>query len=454
MRLEPPHNGKLIYANEHGRIKGDSANYPVGTYVEIQCEKGSMVRGESFLSCIDSGIWDLPVPECIPIPTTTTIATTTTLATTQRYELITTSTTPRSIPLTVLKTFPDKEFWSNLKRLYYHGCDNENVKPEFCAQLQNPLYYTDLSLFEIPDTNDFKHMDRKLLTHLKRADEILNMNSSLKLNVESLFPFILYEIENVNEIKSKMSQTMENGFRFVLDLYIDSIVLDKHLNATMLNAVPPDDNITQQLKFFIIRLAARVFENPLMPVKSTTTPMTTTTTTTSDIDLTNRNSRSTIVQSTLAPFVLSTTDAIPIETTSTPEVRIEEPPTVSLTTLLELDSQESSQQSSTEHKKIGFDLIEIPVQEVLDSESNEEMCRLEALPDLPPNSYINEIKIDDETIFTKPDRLYLIGPVTVRTRAYFMCKEGFKQTPTKASYLECGPKLNWIGNEIECKGMI
>lgn len=108
--LEPPHNGKLIYANEHGRIESKT-NYPMGTFAEVQCMNETVVKGEGFLSCIDSGIWDFPVPECVPIQiksttteaipvlkTTTTTTTTSTAAptTTKATTSTSTSTTTRA----------------------------------------------------------------------------------------------------------------------------------------------------------------------------------------------------------------------------------------------------------------------------------------------------------------------------------------------------------------------
>lgn len=52
VRLKAPQNGRLIYANEHGRISNENSNYPMGTFVEVQCENDTMLKGDGFLSCI------------------------------------------------------------------------------------------------------------------------------------------------------------------------------------------------------------------------------------------------------------------------------------------------------------------------------------------------------------------------------------------------------------------
>lgn len=95
--LEPPLNGILVYASEHGRIDS-KAIHPMGTFVEVHCINGTVVKGEGFLSCIDIGIWDFPVPQCVHTTTTEaspvliTTTTTTTAATTTSSTTIATTT--------------------------------------------------------------------------------------------------------------------------------------------------------------------------------------------------------------------------------------------------------------------------------------------------------------------------------------------------------------------------
>lgn len=537
----------MIYANEHGRVKDELANYPMGSFIEIQCLDGFTIKGESFLSCIETGTWDLPIPECIIIPPTTTtttkkpttirsVTTTTTTAKTTTFTTLTTkkvtnvfrssagpstkiepkivhakpahelpqrtiaieenpnppkvattkiqttikhvqndattkvfkeTTTERSPPLN--EHVPDKVFWSKLKRLYYNGCNNNNdAQSELCVQLKNPFYYTDLALFDLPETNEFKHMDRRLLSLVKQADIILNTDSSIKLNVENLFPFILYQKVNIDDLHSRMSATTENAFRFILGLYIDTILLDKHLHSTNLKDMPlnDDSNITQQLKFFIIRLASKMHlddaTHKLFPAANAERAVYTSERLP---DLANRNSRSALTPTTQASNTLSTVNVTPeimeaAPTTSSPKISFQQSDE-SITARssktkqsVELSMEESSENSWSASKLRTdlFDIAEIPVPDVLESEPIEEMCRLETLPDLAPNSFITEIRIDNETLFHMPDRLYLIGPVAQRTRAFIACKDGFKQTSNEIIYFECGAKSIWLGKLIECEG--
>lgn len=521
----------MIYANEHGRVKDELTSYPMGTFIEIQCLDGFTIKGESILSCIESGTWDLTIPECVKIQTTTI---TTTKATTLKSSTTTTTTagpttlatkkvTNRSsagtstksqskmfhpipahdppkivsstakIPTTIQhvqndattkmlkekttehspplnENVPDKVFWSKLKRLYYNGCNNADAKSELCVQLRNPFYYTDLSLFELPETNEFKHMDRRLLSLVRQADWILNTDSSIKLNVENIFPFILYQKVNIDDLNSRMSGTTENAFRFILGLYIDTILLDKHLNSTNLNEMPQNDdnNITQQLKFFIIRLASKIHFDDATQKLSEASAEFAVYKSEKLADSTNRNSRSASSPTTQISNTFSTvnitSETMEVQTTTiSPKMTVTQSDESISTKSSEAkqsieqsieESSENSSPASSELKKDVFDIAEIPVQEALESEPIEEMCRLETLPDLAPNSFITEIKIENETLFNMPDRLYLIGPVVMQTRAYIACKDGFRQTTIEIIYFECGAKSIWFGKLIECEGKL
>lgn len=488
-KLNPPRNGRLIYANEHGRIADNQQNYPMGTFVEVQCENETMVKGDGFLSCIDSGTWDLPVPECVPIPTTTTTSTTTTTTTTTTSPKTTTksatpltttskpiATTQPPIAKTTTKTtttmyqsgdvktvatqqfdtipaiistkseiqtyspnveqstiappkpkpfkvntLPNKHFWGDLKQLYYHGCNNKEIKPLLCAILKNSSYYTDLTQFELPDSGDFKHMDQNLLTHLTHADEILNSKPNYQLNVENLFPFILY---GGNEsAKKRMPSTVENAYRFVLCLYIDTILFDRNLNVSFLQEPPPnDDNITQKLKYYIIRVASKTFDEY------------------SQVDFHHNNEDSNqVLESTNIIKNAITQSPIEVNHEISNDKTIDSPVTGApdTTKILESEEQNSAVRPAA----------------VLESESLDESCQLESLPDTPVNSFISEIKTENEILFKTPDRLYLIGPVSIRTRAYVECKEGFKIKSNQIQYFECNEQLKWSGKPIECEGI-
>lgn len=486
--MSPPRNGRLIYANEHGRITGNKSYYPMGTFVEVQCENETMVKGDGFLSCIDSGTWDLPVPECVPIPKTTTMIMTTTVTTTTSTTTIkpstskpttpksksisiktsiaspispTTTTTHRTVEVKTVATqqfdtiptailtksevqtqppnieqstittvpfkvnaLPDKHFWGDLKQLYYHGCNTKEMKSSLCALLKDTSNYTDLTLFELPDNNDFKHMDQKLLTHLAHADQILNLKPNYQLTVERLFPFILYG--DNESAKKRMPSTMENAYRFVLCLYIDTIIFDRNLNVTFLQEPPPnDDNITQKLKYYIVRVASKAFDEY------------------SQTDFHNNEvvnmpshqmfiaSINTVTQSTL----MTNSDIFTDKTLTSPITNA--PDTSKMPFQLESDEQN----------------LAVKPAAILESESVDETCQLEALPDTSLNSFISEIKTENEVLFKTPDRLYLIGPVSIRTRAYVECKEGFKTKSNQIQYFECNEQLKWTGTPVECEGM-
>lgn len=439
-RLTAPKNGRLIYANEHGRVADNQTNYPMGTFIEIQCENQTVVKGDGFLSCIDSGTWDLPMAECVPTPMTTMAtsseSTTTTeqpntsatlhfdtipsiVSTTQsRHEESTTKPTPFKV-----KSLPDKRFWADLKQLYYYGCSNAEVKPVLCSILEHPANYTELTLFELPDTNEFKHMDQNLLSHLITADDILNAHPRLELTIETLFPFILYANDNPNE--KQLPTTMENAYRFVLCLYIDTILFDKNLNITFVqDPIANEDNITQKLKYFIVRIASKVYDQY----------------TQADLRITQ------VDVETTTPLIENITEILQVETerkitaferlVSLPNATI--PQDVPKTTPI-------FEQTTQATVKKGIDLV-------LESETVEETCQLEALPDTPSSSFINEITFENETLFKMPDRLYLIGPVSVHTRAHTLCKEGFKPKSNAIHYFECDENLKWSGSSVACDG--
>lgn len=503
-QLKAPHNGKLIYANEHGRIAENLPHYPMGTFVEVQCENDTMVKGEGFLSCIDSGTWDYAVPECIAIPTTTSTTirstststssntstststtttvkptitttikrkTTTTIKTTKKATRSTTTTkkttttakptttTSQSVEMktttmatlrcdtapiitptittTTTKTtaipnvqpfkvnsLPDKHFWLELKQLYYYGCNNIKTQPNLCQMIKNAANYTDLTQFELPETNDFKHMDQNLLTHLAHAEKILNFHPETELNVQNLLPFILYGKND--SATERMPSTMANAYRFVICLYIDTILLDRNLNMTFVQDPPNDDNITQKLKYLLIRITSKVFEDYSQIVRTQNDIDFTASTTTIKSNAENRNENSGIISN--MPVIETT----PISSEYDEQINTSIPM--------------MNKTKSTPKRPNNFDMI-------VEIEAMDETCHLESLPESPPNSFISEIKIDNETLFKMPDRLYLIGPVSIHTRAYLVCKDGFRAVSNSTHYLECSDGMKWIGESIKCEGI-
>lgn len=484
MRLNPPANAKIIYANERGRIKEMLESYPMGTFVEIQCENGTVLKGESFLTCIDNGGWDLPMTECVLPPSTTpktteqttesttipfgTISTPSNVTTSSNSTPSMTSRVNEEIPTKefLIDILLDKDFWTHLKHLYFYGCNNQETLSKFCNDLMHPEYYTDLTSFELPESNEYRHMDVNLLTHLKAADEILFVyDSDVKLDIEHLLPFILRGnvLENISQ--PRMTKTTENAYRLVLCLYIDTILLDK--SPTIKETVPSDEeNITKKLKFYLVRVTSKAYTQYLTTAKSQSEMETTTASvsvSSNSSDLTNRNSRSTLIEQTTPSNEDIQFEEVTSQTSLAPATDSDD--SSDAEAIISIDSEKdpiemsntTTEKNSPKHTNKSIDSLEIGAalkDSEVERELTEDVCKLEALPNFPPNSLVSAVKVENETIFKNPDRLYLIGPVTVTTRVYFVCKEGFKSATDAPFYFECSEKLNWIGNAIKCEGKI
>lgn len=463
----------------------------MGTFVEIQCENGAVLRGESFLTCIDSGNWDLQMPTCISPPSTTPLTgePTTDIITVPfaTVSSVSNSTAPvNSTPALASKMavevpsqeflveiLLDKSFWTSLKQLYYYGCNNQKIVSTLCHQLVHPEFYTDLTSFELPETNEFRHMDVNLLSHLKAADEILFVYATdVQLDIENLLPFILYGSDMINASMAQMSETEKNAYRLVLCLYIDTILLDK--NSTIEQIAPSDDeNITKKLKYYLVRVSSKAYSDNLLkgiegkeskkPTEPTIHLESHTVTPPNNSDVTNRNYRSAVVENTTPIMHKHKNDTI-LEPVA-PDVTTE-------TIVFQNNDSNSSIESGEDAieiyetttvtvigKNVSTDIethpaAVLPKDLEVEHESYEEVCQLEALPSFPPNSIVSEVKMDNEAIFKNPDRLYLIGPVAISTRVHFACKEGFKSLVNQSFYFECSDKLEWIGDSIKCEGNV
>lgn len=351
------------------------------------------------------------------------------------------TTTPRPPPpsplppkLFEVASLPDKQFWIILKQLYYYGCNNAKVRPILCHTLNASTQYTDLTQYELPDTNDFKHMDQNLLIHLRQAEQTLNLRPDIDLSIEKLFPFILYGIDESARNK-KMPSTMENGYRFVLCLYIDTILLDRNLNLTFVQNLPSEnENVTQKLKYYLIRIASKVSVNYPLPVQQKSTD---------DFAATLEKPITNGTQQNNA----NVNEFVEMDKTMASKIHLDPIMSKDLqSTSAEIDEQIISHMKNTTSKN------PINLESTAESETVDESCHLELLPETSPNSYITAIKVGDETIFNMPDRLYLIGPVSIRTRAYLACSVGFKSVTNSIHYYECNESLKWIGQPIQCEG--
>lgn len=365
----------------------------------------------------------------------------------------TTKSPPPSTSLPSPKPFevnrlPDKQFWNHLKQLYYYGCNNAKVRPFLCQILNDATQYSDLTQFELPETSDFKHMDQNLLVHLTQAEHTLNQRPDIDLNIEKMLPFILYGNDKLLSNEKKMPSNMANGYRFVLCLYIDTILLDKNLNLSFVQHAPiGDENVTQKLKYFLVRIASKVFANqPLKLVENydeyavtlNNQPLTVITNDQSLANISNVGTQNR----------LNENDSLDISSTVATEY-IENPITSMELQTISIESDELHVPKNNSSNK-----LRNSVDSILESEPVDESCQLESLPETLSNSFIREIKIDNETIFNMPDRLYLIGPVSIRTRAYLACSEGYRSRKNSIHYFECNESLKWIGEPIQCEGLI
>lgn len=450
----------------------------MGTFVEIQCENGTTIYGESFLSCTEGGTWDFPTPKCIS-PDTTTEATFTkpqerftTYATDIADLLLTTE--PSAI---LISTLPDKEFWLNLKSLFYVGCEDIH-RVHFCSELQNETYFTDLTSFELPDNDEFRHMDVKLLALLNDVQRSLKIKSiSNKLNVENLFKFILYG-NIVKEPPNQMTQITENSFRLVLCLYIDTIVLDKSLNlATVNQFIKNDENITQKLKVLLTRIVSIVYQNYQLSKKShkknefnqmaVTTNSDYSTTeiikpiTAAEISKnSNRNLRSTFVTDDFTDSTSST--VIEDGTTLGDDVDITTSNEDTNTSVDVLSFTTGSSTSATDSESVQFvsstvantlDTLEVSTKIFLiESQPQEEICHLNTLPESPLNSFIINIVASNKTIISSDPKVN--GTVPIHTKVYYGCKTGYKSNQQETIFSECINDSKWINTTIKCEGKI
>lgn len=278
--IEPPKYGKVIYANEKGQIKGQYEKYQLGTFAEIQCLNDTTLEGENLLTCLDTTFWDYTIPTCIEYKTTTesltpelllssidyTTISTLTTENTELYEyfknysttnfsteperktteiLSVSNTTINEIATTTASTidYPNRSFWKELKKFYFYGCpDQTSHKHSALCSLVTKNCYSDLSEFESPNSDDAKHMDKKLLELLQQAKSVNNFN---EITIENIFDFILYGLET----KDTFSNTIENVYRLVICFYIDTLIIDSTINDDKQPA-----SITDSIKLLIIQL--------------------------------------------------------------------------------------------------------------------------------------------------------------------------------------------------------
>lgn len=258
-RLEPPENGKIIYANERGIISNAFEKYSMGTFAEIQCDYDMVVDGENFLSCSETTQWDYPLPKCVIKLTTEDVpdpsqGSLNAVATIYDKDDVSLEDTDDLIVQT--PKAPTVAFWQSLKKFIYHGCQSlRNTSSELCWKMSKPIEFTDLSTFQPPDTDE--PMDKKLVEYLQRCVNNLNKFSfSQKLTFENVFDCIT-NWDN----PSSMTSDAKDSFRLIISFYIDTV---SSTNVEPPNiAVKPVESITDQIQRYLTRIVTVVFQNYL-----------------------------------------------------------------------------------------------------------------------------------------------------------------------------------------------
>lgn len=226
-------NGNLVYASDSGIIQNtlEEQMFPVGTFIEIKCNAGYFIEGENLISCAENGIWDFEIEDCSPDNSST-------IKVDNKKEL-----TEMSI----------NDFWKEFKKYLFFSCQPKNVEKlsKLCEKYVSD--FEDSTEFDLPETQEYKGMDSKLLKLLNKA---LESDDSKNITVETFMKFMLYASGD----DEQMDPLMEDAYRFVICLYIDLILMDVELSV---DAQEFQDNINERLKSSLKQLVAPAYQNYL-----------------------------------------------------------------------------------------------------------------------------------------------------------------------------------------------
>ncbi|CRL07619.1 CLUMA_CG020584, isoform A [Clunio marinus] len=224
--LKAPSNGVLIYASDAGVIKANLSAYPVGTFVEINCNEGFQLTNENIVSCTDQGVWDFEVENCQPITTKTT---------TKRVKI-------------------PNEFWGNFRTFLFYSCiDGTEERSKLCDFYQ-PDFDTDLSSFNIPDTPEYKDINSnlyKLLQHIQESPDKKSLTAGNFLST----------LLKGNDV----SKSMRDSYRFMICFYIKNVIMieDEDQESSENEDKPTDNDITK-IKKLIKRISIPIYYNQLI----------------------------------------------------------------------------------------------------------------------------------------------------------------------------------------------
>lgn len=431
---------QIIYANERGQIKSTGEQYPMGTFAELTCLNATYINGESFLTCLDTSLWDYPIARCVNyLPTISIDATTEDSFPTKISENITSSafiefttqsstlnlliTTTKDIttefqeafstdmptlaPISQIQSITDAttttihptDFWEQLKNFYYYGCafNVSNNISILCQHVvvSEAVTFSDLSSTEMGDSTEFQNMDTKLLRSMNRALSCISSTTA----IEDMFDLILYGDEEV----TKLPVSVENSYRLVLCFFIDVIIADTDFTTTELQS--NDNNTTHSIKMLLQQLFSRFREEySAIPIGSTISA-----------DRHRRSTADDTYMSTLSPVSRTNCETTALEETAT----------------FYASSEMSTDTLSTRS---------------INTEVDEPRCFVHFLSSVMPiNSIIQRIGPITETMLDK--NLTVVPNTTV----YFSCKVGFELSGIP--YSKCNKAGAWdaIAFACECK---
>lgn len=221
--VSDPANGILSYASDSGIIQEKLSSYPIGTFLEIKCNPGHYIEGENLISCSDQGVWDIEVEDCQPEEALTVIS---------------------SDKVSI-------EFWRDFKDFLFSSCSktsNQTLCQRFSSDSES-----DLSTFELPETQEYEGMDSKLSNLLK------NLLRSNELNSITVGNFLRHLLRN-----EYSSVLMRDSYRFVICLYIDLILLDEEFEGTSDYIEKDSANINENIKKMLRQIAQPIYRNQLI----------------------------------------------------------------------------------------------------------------------------------------------------------------------------------------------
>lgn len=186
--------------------------------MELKCNPGYKSVTENLITCLENGSWDSKIEECQDLYT-------------EKPKDTTTTTTEPPVPMV------DTEFYKDFKKFLFYSCNPKN--PENASKLCNRYLtsFPDLSGFVPKETEETHKMDIKLMDLLVKTLETENLE---ELTAENFLEKLLYGNDGNPK---KLSELEENSFRFVLNLFIDLILMDEQMSV-----LPREDNINNKIK--------------------------------------------------------------------------------------------------------------------------------------------------------------------------------------------------------------